>query len=159
MTIHSEIRNVARRLMRSPMFTTVTLLTIAIGVGANTAVFSVVNGVLLKPLPYPEPARLIGVWQTSSRLNIKDLNASPSDYFTFREESRTFQQFGLYTGGSVAVTGQAAPEMVRCMYVTEGTLNAMGVQPALGRRRRAVGRRREAHGSRRRDAAILPVHG
>jgi putative ABC transport system permease protein len=133
MTIHSEIRNVARRSMRSPMFTTVTLLTIAIGVGANTAVFSVVNGVLLKPLPYPEPARLIGVWQTSSRLNIKDLNASPSDYFTFREENRTFQHLGLWSGGSVAVTGQAAPEMVRCMIVTEGTLNAMGVQPALGR--------------------------
>src|SRR5664279_1111880 len=116
--------------MRSPMFTVVTLLTIAIGVGANSAVFSVVNGVLLKPLPYPDPGALISTWQTAPRLDLKNLSASPSDYFTFREENRTFQQFGLWTGGTVAVTGQAAPEMVRCMYVTEGTLNAMGVQPA-----------------------------
>jgi predicted permease len=111
----------------------VTLLTIAIGVGANSAVFSVVNGVLLKPLPYADPGALIGVWQTSARLNIKKLEASPSDYFTFREENRTFQAFGVWNGGSVAVTGQVTPEQVRCLFVTEGTLNALGVQPALGR--------------------------
>jgi putative ABC transport system permease protein len=132
-TLVSEIRQVVRRLMRSPMFTLVTLFTIAIGVGANSAVFSVVSGVLLKPLPYPEPGALIGVWQTSTRLNIKDLNASPSDYFTFREENRTFQAFGLWNGGSVAVTGQAAPEQVQCLVMTEGTLNALGVSPLLGR--------------------------
>ncbi len=123
----------ARRLLRSPMFALVTLLTIGIGVGANSAVFSVVNGVLLKPLPYPEPGALIGVWQTAPRLNIKDLEASPSDYFTFREENRTFLQFGLWNGGSVAVTGRPAPEQVRCLFVTEGTLNALGVAPSLGR--------------------------
>jgi cell division protein FtsX len=61
-TVVSEIRQVVRRLMRSPMFTVVTVLTIAIGVGANSAVFSVVNGVLLKPLPYPDAGALIGVW-------------------------------------------------------------------------------------------------
>ena len=76
---------------------------------------------------------MIGVWQTAPRLNIKDLDASPSDYFTFREENRTFQQFGVWNGGSVAVTGRAAPEQVRCLFVTEGTLNALGVAPALGR--------------------------
>ena len=119
--------------MRSPMFALVTLLTIGIGVGANSAVFSVVSGVLLKPLPYPEPGALIGVWQTAPRLNIKDLEASPSDYFTFREENQTFQQFGLWNGGSVAVTGRASPEQVQCLFVTEGTLNALGVAPALGR--------------------------
>src|ERR1035438_237775 len=85
----TEIRQVVRRLMRSPMFTTVTLLTIGIGVGANSAVFSVVNGVLLKPLPYTDPGALIGVWQTAPRINIKNLEASPSDYFTFREENHT----------------------------------------------------------------------
>ncbi len=133
MTVANEIRQVVRRLMRSPMFTVVTVLTIAIGIGANSAVFSVVNGVLLKPLPYPDPGALIGVWQTAPRLNLKDLDASPSDYFTFREESRTFQDFGVWTGATATVTGQASPEQVRCLYVTEGTLNALGVQPALGR--------------------------
>ena len=91
--------------MRSPMFTVVTLLTIAIGVGANSAIFSVINGVLLKPLPYPDPDRLVGVWQTAPGLDIKDLNASPSDYFTFREENRTFQQFGIWNGDSASITG------------------------------------------------------
>src|SRR5450631_667489 len=124
MTFVSEIRQVVRRLMRSPMFTVVTLLTIAIGVGANSAVFSVVNGILLKPLPYHDPGALISVWQTAPRLNLKDLEASPSDYFTFREENRTFEQFGLWDGGSVAVTGRASPEQVRCLFMTEGTLNA-----------------------------------
>src|SRR5260370_1163679 len=132
-TVGSEIRWVVGGLMRSPMFTVVTVLTIAIGVGANSAVFSVVNGVLLKPLPYPDPGALIGVWQTAPRLNLKDLEASPSDYFTFREESRTFQEFGLWTGGTAAVTGRAAPGQVRCLFVTQGTLNALGVRPALGR--------------------------
>jgi predicted permease len=133
MTVVTEVRQVVRRLMCSPMFTVVTLLTIAIGVGANSAVFSVVNGVLLKPLPYPNPGALISTWQTAPRLNLTDLEASPSDYFTFREENRTFQQFGLWNGGAVAVTGRAAPEQVRGLFVTEGTLNALAVPPALGR--------------------------
>ncbi len=133
MAVLTEIRQVVRRLVRSPMFTVVTLLTIAIGVGANSAVFSVVNGVLLKPLPYPNPGALISTMQTAPRLDIKDLSASPSDYFTFREENKTFEQFGLWGGGSVAVTGRAAPEQVRCLYVTQGTLDALGIRPALGR--------------------------
>ena len=119
--------------MRAPMFTVVTLVTIAIGVGANSAIFSVTNGVLLKPLPYPEPERLMSVWQTAPGIGITDLEASPSDYFTFREENRTFQQFGIWTRDSVSVTGLAAPEQVRGLDVTSGALEALGVQPALGR--------------------------
>src|SRR5579872_2685600 len=119
--------------MRSPMFTVVTLATIAIGVGANSAIFSVINGVLLKPLPYPNSERLVSVWQTAPGIGITDLNASPSDYFTFREENRTFQNFGIWTGDSVSVTGLAVPEQVQALDVTSGTLEALGVQPAFGR--------------------------
>jgi len=128
-----QLKHVVRRLMRSPMFTVVTLLTIAIGVGANSAIFSVINGVLLKPLPYPDPERLISVWQTAPGLNIKDLNESPSDYFTFREENRTFQHFGIWQGDGVSITGLAAPERVQALDVTSGTLDALGIQPILGR--------------------------
>lgn len=92
------------------MFTIVTLLTIAIGVGANSAIFSVINGVLLKPLPYHDPAKLVSVWQTAPGIGIKDLNASPSDYFTFRDENHTFQQFGIWTSDSASITGIAAPK-------------------------------------------------
>jgi predicted permease len=115
------------------MFTVVTLITIGIGVGANTAIFSVINGVLLKPLPYPDPERLVGVWQSAPGFGIENLNASPSDYFTFREENRSFQNIGLWNGGSRTVTGLDAPEQVQVLTVTDGTLNALGVQPFLGR--------------------------
>jgi predicted permease len=125
--------HVFRRLRHSPSFTAVTLLTVGIGVGANTAMFSVVNGILLKPLPYRNPEALVGVWQTAPALNIKDVQASPSDYFTFRDENRSFEHFGLWSGGSVSVTGLGQPERVQSLFVTEGTLNALGVQPALGR--------------------------
>jgi putative ABC transport system permease protein len=86
-----------RRLMRAPGFTAVTLFALAIGIGANTAIFSVVNGILLKPLPYSEPERLVGVWHSAPGLNIDKLEASPSTYFTYREESRTFQDIGEHS--------------------------------------------------------------
>jgi hypothetical protein len=129
----NQLKHVIRRLMRSPMFTVVTLLTIALAVGANSAIFSVINGILLKPLPYPDPGALVSVWQSAPGLGINDMNLSPSDYFTFREENHTFQQFGIWTGGSASVTGIAAPERVQRLLVTEGTLNGLGVQPILGR--------------------------
>ncbi len=119
--------------MRAPLFMIVTVVTIAIGVGANSAIFGVINGVLLKPLPYHEPERLVSVWQTAPGIGITDVEASPSDYFTFREENRTFQQFGIWTGDSVSVTGLAAPEQVPSLDVTSGTLEALGVRPTLGR--------------------------
>jgi putative ABC transport system permease protein len=129
----NQLKPVIRRLARSPMFTVVTLLTIALAVGANSAIFSVINGILLKPLPYPDPGTLVSVWQTAPGININDLNLSPSDYFTFREENRTFQQFGMWSGGRVSVTGIGPPEQVQRLLVTEGTLNALGIQPTLGR--------------------------
>ena len=129
----NQLKHVARRLARSPMFTVVTLVTIGLGVGANTAIFSVVNGILLKPLPYPDPERLASVWQSAPGLGMQELNLSPSDYFTFRDENRSFQQFGIWSGDSVSVTGLAMPEQVQALLVTEGTLNALGIQPMLGR--------------------------
>ena len=119
--------------MRAPTFTAVTLATIAIGVGANSAIFSVTNGVLFKPLPYPQSERLVSVRQAAPGWGVPDLGASPSDYFTFREENRTFQQFGIWAHDSATVTGLAAPEEVRGLDVTSGTLLALAVQPALGR--------------------------
>jgi predicted permease len=115
------------------MFTAITLVTLAIGIGANSAIFSVLNGVLLKPLPYPEPDRLVAVWETAPGLNIPELNASPSTYFTFREEGRTFQDIGLWRGDSVSVTGMAEPEQVDALFVTDGVLPILGVRPVLGR--------------------------
>jgi len=122
-----------RRLLHSPLFTVVTLLTLAIGIGANTAIFSVINSILLKPLPFYQPDRLVGVWHTAKGLNINALNICPSMYFTYREQARTFTDIGAYTGGSVSVSHIAEPEQVQSLWVTDGVLGILGVQPALGR--------------------------
>lgn len=129
----TQLRHVARRLSRSPMFTAITLVTLAIGVGANTAIFSVVSSVLLKPLPYPDPDRLVAVWQTAPGIGIPDVNASPATYFTYREESRAFQDIGLWRSESVTVTGLAEPEHLESLVVTDGTLPILGIQPIRGR--------------------------
>jgi predicted permease len=124
---------ILRRLLRSPMFTAITLLTLAIGIGANTAIFSVINGVLLKPLPYSDPERLVGLWHTAPGLNLPEVNMAPANYFTYREQGRAFEDVGLYTGGSVSVTEVGQPERVETLRVTDGTLPILGVRPELGR--------------------------
>jgi predicted permease len=129
-----QLKQILRGLGRSPLFTAITLITLAVGIGANTAIFSVVNGVLLKPLSYRDPDRLVGVWETAPGLGITDLNASPSSYFTFREEGRTFEDIGIWQGDSVSVTGIAEPERVDAVDVTDGLLPVLGVQAALGHR-------------------------
>src|SRR6266404_658496 len=129
----NQLKQVLRRLARTPMFTVITLITLAAGVGANTVVFSVLEGVLLKPLPYPQSEELVGVWHTAPGINIPELNMSPSNYFIYREQGRSFQDIGMYQGDSVSVTGVGEPEQVRALDVTEGTLAILGVQPALGR--------------------------
>ena len=115
------------------MFTIITVVTIAIGIGANAAIFSIVNGVLLKPLAYPQAERLVAVRETSLVLDLKEMELSPADYFTFREENRTFERFGLWTSDRVSVTGLDAPEQVPSVTVTVDTLPALGIAPALGR--------------------------
>jgi len=108
----NQMRHLVRRLARAPLFTSVTVATLAIAIGANTAIFSVLDGVLLKPLPYPHPDQLVGLWHTAPGVNITDLNSAPFLYFTYREEGRTFQDVGLWTEGAASVTGLAEPESV-----------------------------------------------
>src|ERR1700677_3133684 len=128
-----QLSQVLRRLGRAPLFTAVTLLTLAVGVGANTVIFSVVEGVLLKPLPYPQPEQLIGVWHTAPGIGLKELNMAPSIYFIDRDQNTTLQDIGTYSGDSLNVTGAGQPEHVRGLDVTDGTLPILGVVPALGR--------------------------
>jgi len=117
----------------SPLFTTITLITLAAGIGANTLVFSVVEGVLLKPLPYPEPHRLVGVWHTAPGIQIKDLNMAPSHYFIYREQGKTFQDVAMYQDDSLSVTGVNEPEQVNALDVTETLFPLLGVAPVAGR--------------------------
>src|SRR5215469_1320555 len=133
MEFAAQLKQVLRRLRRAPMFTFLTLLMLAAGIGANVAVFSVLEGVLLKPLPYPHPEQLIGVWLSAPGVNLDNAELSPADYFIYRDQNRTFEDIGLYDSDSDSVTGAGQPEQVRALNVTDGTLSILGVTPALGR--------------------------
>jgi predicted permease len=129
-----QLKQVFRRLARAPLFTTITLITLAVGIGANTVVFSVVEGVLLKPLPYPQADRLIGIWHSAPAIGFQgDLNMAPYLYFIDREQSSTLEDVGMYNGDSLTVTGVGQPEHVTGMDVTDGTLPLVGARPVLGR--------------------------
>jgi predicted permease len=131
--IGQQLKQVFRRLGRAPMFTAVTVVTLAAGIGGNTVVFSVLEGVLLKPLPYPRAEELVGIWHTAPGFQVTDLNMSPSNYFIYREQGKTLQDIGMYQGDSVSVTGVAEPEQVPAMRVTDGTIPLLGIPPMLGR--------------------------
>jgi predicted permease len=128
-----DIRYALRALRKSPGFTVVALLTLAVGIGANSAIFSVINGVLLKPLPYPHPEELIDLHLTAPGVNFPDADPAPFLYFTYREQGRSFQSVGLYRWNTQSVTGLTEPVEVQCLNVTAEVLPILGVQPALGR--------------------------
>jgi predicted permease len=115
------------------MFTAISLLTLAIGIGANTAMFTIIEGVLLKPLPYPQPDQLVALWHKAPGVNIDNLNLSPSLYFIYSEESRVFQDVGMWTDRRASITGLAEPEEVPSMLVTNRLLPLLDVRPVLGR--------------------------
>ncbi|HZU30054.1 MAG TPA: ABC transporter permease, partial [Candidatus Angelobacter sp.] len=129
----TQLKQVMRRLSRTPMFTAVTLITLAAGVGANTVVFSVLEGILLKPLAYPHPEELVAISHNAPGLNIPELPGAPSNYFIYREQGKSFQDIGMMTGDSVSVTGVAEPEQVHAQRVTDGITSILGVPPMLGR--------------------------
>jgi predicted permease len=133
-----DIRYALRALGHSPVFTTVALLTIAIGIAANTAVFSVVNSVVLKPLNYPTSDELVSLHQVAPGAEgltefENGLLLSPSMYVTYSDHNRTFQSLGVWITGTANVTGMAEPEQVRTADVSDGVLQAFGVPPAVGR--------------------------
>ena len=133
-----DVRYALRMLAKAPGFTTVAILTLAIGIGANTAVFSVVNSVLLKPLDYPQPEQLVSLHQLApGAAGLADfesgLHLSPSMYFTYAEQNRSFQSLGVWDTGTANVTGLSEPEQVRTVDVSDGVLQTLGVPPVAGR--------------------------
>jgi predicted permease len=130
-----DVRYGARTLRRSPGFTIVVTLTLGFGIGATTAMFSVVNGILLRPLPYRDQDRLIELVHEAPGIGIGRLFASPAIYFTYRDHSRTFESVGLWDWDSspVTVTGSGEPESVESLEVTHEVLAILGADPILGR--------------------------
>ena len=133
-----DVRYGLRGMRRNPVFTTVALLTVAIGIAANAAVFTVVNSVLLKPLNYPKAEELVSLHQIAPGAEgLADFESglllSPSMYFTYAEHNQTFQSLGVWIPGTANVTGLADPEQVRTVAVSDGVLQTLGVPPAVGR--------------------------
>ena len=124
---------VLRRLVGLPVFTAIAVATLAIGIGANAAIFSVIEGVLLKPLPYPAAEELVAIDHRAPGVNLERAGSAPFLYFTYREDARTLQNLGLWVSDTVSVTGLDRPEEVITLHVTDGVLPALQVQAALGR--------------------------
>jgi putative ABC transport system permease protein len=129
-----DIRLAVKSISRNPAFAALTVLTLALGIGATAAVFSVVNGVLLRPLPFHEAERLVGVWHSAPGWGVSRwLPQSAATYFTYREESRVFEDIGIWNNTQVSITGLDRPERVTALLVTDGTLPLLRVAPILGR--------------------------
>jgi predicted permease len=127
------MRHALRRLLSSPAFSVTAAVTLAAAIGANALIFSIVNGVLLKPLPYHQPESLVGLWHVAPGLMQGPLNQAPSTYFLYREQAEVFEDVGLWDNTSVTLTGRGEPEEVDAITVTDGTLPILGVRPVLGR--------------------------
>jgi predicted permease len=137
-TLGRDIRYAVRVLKASPTFTLVSLLTLALGIGATTAIFTVVNGVILRPLPYPDPDRLITAWETNPSYNLPghppgSISFSPGNYLDLREQNHSFEQLGAFATTSFNLTGGATPDRITGGLVSAGLFSALRVRPAIGR--------------------------
>jgi len=132
-SVYRDLRLALRGLSRRPAFTLAAVLTLALGIGGTTAIFSVVYGVLIKPLPYPESDKLVSLRHAAPGSSVPQSGISESMYVTYREENRVFEQIGLWTDHEQTLTGMGEPERIHALAVTNGILQALGVQPMLGR--------------------------
>ena len=119
--------------MRRPTLTIIAIVTLAIGIGANSAIFSVVNALLIKPLAFPELHRVVTIWETQPSRGVVRNEASMANYLDWRTQNHTFEQMGLYRWWSTNLTGGERPERIQGFQVTGNFLDVLGVKPALGR--------------------------
>jgi putative ABC transport system permease protein len=132
-TFWQDIRYGLRSLRRNPGFAIVAIVTLAIGIGANAAIFSVINGVLLRPLPFPQSQRLVTVWETDADRNIVHGTASPAEYLDWQEMNHSFEQLSGWRGLYFTVTGSGDPERVWGSEVSGNFFRMLRVSPELGR--------------------------
>lgn len=129
-----HLKLAVRKLARAPLFTLTAVVTLGIGIGANTAIFSVVNGVLLKPLPYEDPGSLVAMWHEAPGLGFDILEQSPATYLTYREDTQLLEDVALWDNDGAQVLVAIEPEQVETLMVTDGFLPLLGVEASVGRR-------------------------
>ena len=128
-----DIRYSIRTLAKRPAFTVVAVLTLALGIGANTAIFTVVDAALIRSLPYENPDALVHFWETTPRQDFSQHEASYPDYLDLRAQNNVFEDMAGYNGNSMTITGRDAPERLRAARVTSSFFSVLGVKPVLGR--------------------------
>src|ERR1700752_4203834 len=128
-----DFRHTSRSLLKRPAFAAPIVLTLGLGIGSTVAIFSVVNGVLLKSLPYPEAHRLVSVSHAAPGIDVDDLGSGLFLYFTEREETQALESVAAWNVGGATVTGVGEPEEIRRLLATAELLPLLGVQPMIGR--------------------------
>ncbi len=128
-----DLRYVIRTLAKTPGFTVAVILTLALGIGANSAIFSVVNAVLLRPFPYDAPDRLVVVWETQLQRGLPYMYAAPRNYADWREQNRVFEEMALFRSRAMFLAQDREPLRVQGAGVTASLLDTLGVQPSIGR--------------------------
>jgi predicted permease len=131
--LSQDLRLAVRSLLRAPAFAVITILTLALGIGANTAIFSIVNGVILRPLGYPKPEQLMYLTTQFAAFKFDQFWVSPPEYFEFRELTQSFSAVGAYSTGEANLTAGDRPTRVRTANVDDSLMAALGIQPLYGR--------------------------
>jgi predicted permease len=132
-TLWQDLRYGVRMLLKNPGFTTVAVLSLALGIGANTAIFSLVEAVLLRPLPFREPDRLVMIWEASSVNRSRRSDPAPANYSDWRTQNRVFDDVAAFSSLSLNLTGAGEPEKINGQAVTANSFSLLGSKPALGR--------------------------
>ncbi len=132
-TLLQDVRYALRMMRKSPAFSLAAILTLALGMGANTVMFSVLNTVLLRPLPYPHPDRLVQIWETDSRRGDTHGVVSAYNFVDWRNQSQTLAQMATYDSNSAVLTGQKAPRRVYISFVSAGFFDVLQITPLKGR--------------------------
>jgi len=132
-TLLQDVRYGIRMLRKSPGFTAVALVVLTVGIGANVAIFSVVNTVLLRPLPYRDPGRLVMLWESLPGIGYGQLGTSSGEYLDYRNRNRVFSGIAGYKNDTANLTGSAQPERIHITEATSNLFSVLGVQPSMGR--------------------------
>src|SRR5207249_6564464 len=129
----NDLRYGFRMLLRSPGFTAVAVLTLALGIGVSTAIFSVVHAVLLRSLPYERPERLVSIWEHNPQEGIEQFSVSPANFLTWSQDPQLFDQVAAWQAQNLTLTGVNEPEQLNCKRVSKGFFQVFGLSPAIGR--------------------------
>src|SRR2546429_9639564 len=131
--LFKDLRYAFRMMRRAPMFTAAVVLTVALAIAANTAIFSVVNAVMLRPLPFRDPGRLVQVAEKNDKLNLPNFGASVLNFLSWREQTRTFEQLGAIGFSSFTLSGAGEPEQLVGNRLSPSLMPILGIAPVAGR--------------------------